>query len=71
MSSYLAAEKSKIGSHRWQHNNGKIVEEVQKLKFPGKPYSDTVETHFADLLKRECMAVVKASYFEKCLDKGV
>ena len=33
--------------------------------FPGKPYVDTVGTRFSEILRKESMAVVKSSYFEK------
>jgi hypothetical protein len=34
-------------------------------------YSEIDGTIFADVLRRRCIAVVKASYFESCFDKGV
>ena len=43
----------------------KLEDEEFKRKYPGKPYLDTENTQFADLLKRGCLAVVRSSYFEK------
>lgn len=47
-------------------NAAKQVEDAEfKRKYPGKPYLDTENTQFADLLRRGCVAVVRSSYFEK------
>ena len=43
----------------------RLEDEEFKRKYPGKPYLDTKNTQFADLLKRGCLAVVRSSYFEK------
>ena len=43
----------------------KVEEEEFERKYPGKPYLDTENTQFADLLKRGCLAVVRSGYFEK------
>ena len=44
----------------------KRLEDVEfKRKYPGKPYLDTDNTQFADLLRRGCLAVVRSGYFEK------
>ena len=41
-----------------------------KLKYPGRPYQDMKDTRFAEVLRQERLAVVKQSYFEKCLSNG-
>ena len=38
--------------------------------YPGRPYQDCEDTYFADLLERECLAVVKGSYFRDCMKDG-
>ena len=43
----------------------RVEDEEFKRKYPGKPYLDTENTQFADLLKRGCLAVIRSSYFEK------
>lgn len=40
-------------------------------KHLGNPYRDMEHTRFADILKTGKLAVVKASYFERCLSNGV
>ena len=45
----------------------RLEDEEFKRKYPGKPYLDTENTQFADLLKRGCLAVVRSGYFEKQL----
>jgi len=54
-----------------QQTAGGAVSSTAVPQFPGNPYQDTSGTYFSDLLKRECMAVVKASYFFKCLEEGI
>lgn len=43
---------------------------LDEIEFTGQPYRDTSDTKFADLLKQECLAVVRSSYFENCLSRG-
>ena len=42
------------------------MEEFRR-KYPGRPYHDTENTRFADILRTEKIGVVRSGYFKRCL----
>ena len=56
---------------------GDVTKEGSSLQLDGgrweelpDSYQAISNTKFAEVLRRECMAVIKMSYFEECLKKG-
>jgi len=64
----IAAALSTVEDNEQIHGD---PEPGRNTRFLGKPYQDTMGTSFSDLLRRECLAVVKARYFEKQFQDGL